>query len=192
MPEEEDEEQEKARISAALSAISSAFAGVVLGEARRCLYQAEAADNYASAPRTAHHAGAWQAVTRADLRACGWAIPHLDAWGIRYYLPAIFCHHLRHRRGDQGAEEVGVILDGVLFLLLPRSHSTYDRREYAMERLALLSPAQVLAVSEFIALVESDPDSLTAWAQVRQHVQSGAPGDWRSVWWPTPSIKKQL
>ena len=77
--------------AAVIAWIETAFDGVPPpGPDNLTLRQAEAADSYAFADRQPGESeGPWQDVVDDYLLEHQWALPHLDAQGIRYYLPAV-------------------------------------------------------------------------------------------------------
>lgn len=75
----------------------SAYDGVPLpDDSSRTLSQASAADDYEDCDRSTDHLGRWQDLPDSQLLSNQWALPHLDAQGFAYYLPALITFHLRH------------------------------------------------------------------------------------------------
>ncbi len=165
-----------------LAAIDVAFDGVpVPDEAHRTLYQADAADDYASCDRSRDHLGRWQDLPDAHLRECQWALAHLDAQGIRYYLPAIMSARLRGRIDPEGDVQ-SYLIDSLDFTLEPGPG--YDLREYARGRLGGLDRAQRRVVGDYVDLCVSSDEARQAWARVREHDRLDGDGHWFEVWWP--------
>lgn len=128
------------------AAISKAFEGVKLGSGMT-LRQAQATDRYLEEPLSPAQYAAlrrgdvtenWAYVPRSELdRDC---VAHLDAEGLRYYLPALMLSVL----DAYEPSEMRVI--GTLMALCP------DKKgwPYHMERYKLLNAAQKAAIALFL------------------------------------------
>jgi hypothetical protein len=147
------------------SSIEAAFDGAPPpDEDHYTLYQAEAWDTYEICDRSRDHLGRWQEIPVGDFAACTGALAHLDAQGIRYYLPALMLLYLeRYNR----AGRLDILFDSLEFTLTPSrapsSESAADLRDYQRRRLALLDPAQRRAIYEFVAYVDEHDDLGSGW-----------------------------
>ena len=143
--------------SAALTqAISAAFHGVRLGQGV-CIRQAEVINQYGEGFTQAQFAALpldevvsdWASIPSGELEQT--LVAHLDAEGVRYYLPALMLSILRDY--DPGAMRV----IGTLQELYPKE----DRWEYRMRRYSVFSEAQKQAIAAFLIalprLVELEP-----------------------------------
>jgi hypothetical protein len=171
--------------SSLIAPIEAAFDGVPPPDAHhRSLFDAEAADNYASYDGPHRHRGPWQSIPAAHLKACQWAIPHLDAQGIAYYLPAIVTADLKRRLWpDQWFD--GWLFDSLQFSLTPGRGD--HLRDYSRDRLSVLDAPQRAAIAAYVQAVSDEPDARAAWAAVLRHDISGDDGHWFDVWWPPES-----
>ena len=140
----------------ALAAIHAAFDGVPSpAPPSRTLRQAEAWDHYDVVDRSKDHEGRWQDLPAAHIRACQNALPHLDAQGIRYYLPALMCHYLEHT-----VEQSQWGFDSLLFTLGPASEGL---GQYRKQRMALLTDEQCRAIALFLSEVEAEEEIVALW-----------------------------
>jgi hypothetical protein len=143
--------------SAALTqAISAAFHGVQLGQGVS-IRQTEVIDQYGEGFTHAQFTALpqdevvsdWASIPSGELERT--LVAHLDAEGVRYYLPALMLSILDNY--DSGA--IRVI--GTLQELYPKE----DRWEYRMRRYGVFSEAQKQAIAAFLIalprLVELDP-----------------------------------
>lgn len=176
---DEDSVGEHAAVTRAMTEIQRAFDGVPPpGPESRTLRQAEAWDDYDRIERGDAPPGRWQELPEGELRSCQNALPHLDADGLRYYLPAAMSIALRSpsfRRLN--------IFDSLLFTFQPAQGGL---RDYQRERLGPLTFAQRRAVLCFIeAVTVLDPDELyedeellEPWRRVVDAGDVGDVGDW--------------
>jgi hypothetical protein len=138
------------------SGIRIAFRGVTLGRGIS-LRQAQFADRFQDAFWNAHFGSLaqgeitddWSQIPLDELeRDC---IAHLDAFGFRYYIPALMLSMLSHY------ESSSMRVIGTLSGLCPKKDSGW---EYTMHRYSLLNLAQKTAIARFLAalpkLVELD------------------------------------
>ncbi len=141
---------------ALLAAIDAAFDGVPCpGPQSRTLRQAEAWDHYEQIDQSTDHEGRWQDLPAADIRACQQALPHLDAHGVRYYLPALMCHYLTHA---EERDRWGFA--SLLYTLGPPGEGLGDHRK---QRMALLTDDQRRAIALFVREVEAEDDIMVMW-----------------------------
>lgn len=140
------------------SEIATAFADVPApGPESRTLGQAEAWDAYASVDGKLEHRGSWEDLPIAELREAPNALPHLDAVGIRYYLPAIMSSALRAQVEPPRLP----IHDALVHLLTPSPGG--ELREYQRRRLSLLSSTQRAAVLSYL---RADPETPAALSEI--------------------------
>ncbi|MCB9670053.1 MAG: hypothetical protein H6734_11315 [Alphaproteobacteria bacterium] len=139
------EEHLRAIDLAVIAWIEEAFDGVPPPDTNhRTLAQAEAADGYMKAPRDAEGSeGRWQDLDDGYLLACQWALPHLDAQGMRYYLPAIMRFAVRHLPDGHPADTW--LTESLEYTLDPQGGSEAWHRE----RMALLDAQQAAAIGAF-------------------------------------------
>ena len=136
--------------------IRMAFRGVTLGRGIS-LRQAQFADRFQDTIWNANSASLahgeitddWSQVPMDELESD--CIAHLDAFGFRYYIPALMLSVLNHY------ESSSMRVIGTLSGLYPKKDSNW---EYMMHRYSLLDPAQKTAIARFLAalpkLVELD------------------------------------
>lgn len=153
-----------------LEVIRRAFAGVPVPDAsHRTLYQAEAWDEYELVDQDKDHKGPWTTLPDADLLACQNALPHLDAHGMHYYLPAVMSHFVRtspKRRADKW------IHVSLLYRLEP---STGDLKAHQRAQFERLTHEQRKAILAFLEHIEA-PEQLTRpWRRV---VEAGDTPSW--------------
>ncbi len=158
---------QRARIGPVLALVEEAFEGVPPPDREhRTLFQAEAWDSYERVDQSRDHRGPWQDLPEAHLSDCGFALPHLDAQGIRYYLPAIMTSALQARRPL-------LIHDALRFTLVP---SVGDLKDYQRRRIALLTFSQRQAILAFLeALDDVTEEELRPWRRV---VEAGDDPSW--------------
>ena len=172
-------------VAAVADRIARAFDGVpVPGEGHKTLYQAEASDNYDFCDRSRDHLGRWQDLPTAHIDDNQWALPHLDAHGIRYYLPALMCAELRSFLDAYLglASSGGWIFESLGYTLQPGDRAS-DLREHGRDRLALLDPAQRAAICAFALVTQNDP-AFDAWVRVVVAEAAGPRPDWFDRFWP--------
>ena len=133
--------------------IRTAFRGVTLGQGIS-LRQARFADRFQDVPphlRMGEITDDWTQVLLDELESESDGIAHLDAFGFRYYIPALMLSVLNHY------ESSSMRVIGTLMGLYPKKDSSW---EYGMHRYSLLNPAQKTAIARFLAalpkLVELD------------------------------------
>jgi hypothetical protein len=136
--------------------IRTAFQGVTLGRGAS-LRQAQFADRLQDAVWNAHSASLaqgeitddWSQVPLDELESD--CIAHLDAFGFRYYIPALMLSVIYHY--ESSSMRVIRTLGG----LYPKKDNSWDS---AMRRYSLLNSAQKMAIAGFLAalpkLVELD------------------------------------
>jgi uncharacterized protein (TIGR02996 family) len=172
------------RVRAAIFArIERAFDGVpVPDEAHRTLYQAEAADNYSSCDRSRDHLGRWQDLPEQQICDNQWALPHLDAQGIHYYLPALMFMALR--RQFSADRDWPWILESLGYRL--QSHAVGDSlRAHARERFSLLTRPQRVAICTYAFAVE-DEDVSVLWARTLEAELDHPREPWFDLFRPDP------
>ena len=163
-------------VAAVLAWIDRAFDGVpVPDEDHRTIYQAEAADSYASCDRSRDHLGRWQDLPDAHLLENQWALAHLDEQGIHYYLPAVMSFALRDPPGNDYW-----LTESLEYTLEP---SSPDLRDYEQLRLALLDRAQRAAIYAF-TLTRRYSNAAVAWARVFEAERTGERPDWFELYSP--------
>ena len=162
----------------ALRAIAQAFDGVPPpGPDSRTLAQAEAWDSYRTCGRAGSHLGRWQDLPAAELQDNPWALPHLDAAGLHYYLPAIMTHSLVTPEAEQGW-----IHESLIYTLSPQEND-HRLRSYQRERLARLTLAQRAAILGFLQAAGQPSDLCAAWQRA---VDAGSAPDWYERFNPAP------
>ena len=144
--------------------------------------QAEGADNYEDVPRTAQDSyGPWQQITDEYILESQWALSHLDAIGLRYYLPVVMRFTIRYLRAPHPGDKW--ITESLSFHV---ERSSYQRGSklylYQRRRLAALTQAQRAAIAGFCWLTENE--ACSGWAEGAQlgadwidHFQAGFAGD---------------
>jgi hypothetical protein len=136
--------------------LHAAFDGVPFpGPESRTLRQAEAWDHYDEIDASKDWKGRWQELPAADIRACQQALPHLDEYGLRYYLPALMCHYLLHTE-----ERTRWGFHSLLYTLGPPGDGLSVARK---QRLSLLTDDQRRAIAMFVVAVEAEEDILVMW-----------------------------
>ncbi|MEL6348139.1 MAG: DUF6714 family protein [Myxococcota bacterium] len=141
-----------------LDEIDCAFDGVPPPDAdHRTLRQAEAWDGYVLVDQRRDHKGRWQDLSLQELLACPNALPHLDAQGIHYYLPAIMCADLRERG------RLGWLSTSLRYTLQPR---TGDLKRYQRQRFQPLTAPQRAAICGFVVHIDADVAVQDAWRRV--------------------------
>lgn len=154
----------------ALRVIAQAFDGVKPPNARsRTLAQANAWDDYRTIGQEGCHLGRWQELPEAEILENQWALSHLDAQGIRYYLPALMTHFLRTQEADHGW-----IHESLIYTLDPHQGDS-GLRDYQRERFSLLLPAHRLAILRFLQATEQSRGKRRAWLRA---VEAGDAPDW--------------
>ena len=155
-------------LAAVLAWIEEAFDGVPPpGPENRTLRQAEGADNYEDvARRPGESEGPWQTVCDAYLLESQWALPHLDAVGLRYYLPAVMSFALRHLR--EGHPDDGWLTESLTFTLYPAKPHL---RSYQEQRMGGLTEEERKAIAGFCWITENE-------ASLKWAGSIGAGGDW--------------
>ena len=63
------------------------------------------------------HTGRWQDLPRQHVLDCQWALPHLGAESLPYYLPALMSFVVREHDQDRGQHGAGWIFDSVEYHL---------------------------------------------------------------------------
>lgn len=155
--------------AAVVEVIARAFDLVPAPDAgHRTLHQAEACDNYGTCGRKQDHLGRWQDLPIEHLTRCQWALPHLDAQGIRYYMPAVMVHTLT-------SDDHCWIHESLRYTLIPNQDQAHDLRGYQRERFALLTAAQRAAILAFAGCVEVDASVIEAWQRA---VDAADAPDW--------------
>lgn len=173
------------QLTALLGAIDVAFDGVpVPGEHHPTLHKAEASDwpTASTYDPSKDHRGRWQDLPLRHLRECPWALAHLDAEGLHYYLPAIMTAevrwHLASPDGGTREEHAGLLADRLRFLLTPDREE--DVRDLRRTKLRLLTGPQCAAIGDYLRLTElglsSDERSLGAWDRLAQDDRTAGPG----------------
>jgi hypothetical protein len=133
--------------------IRTAFRGVTLGQGIS-LRQAHFADRFQDVPpqlRMGEITDDWSQVPLNELESESDGIAHLDAFGFRYYIPALMLSVLNHY------ESRSMRVIGTLSGLYPKKDNSW---EYRMYRYSLLNPEQKTAIARFLGalpkLVELD------------------------------------
>jgi hypothetical protein len=134
-----------------LAVIEAAFDGVPFpGPEHRSLYQAEAADNRTSCDQSRDHKGRWQDLPREQLLECQWALPHLGAASLPYYLPAIMSFAVRERdqrREDHKTRWIFEAMEYHLKFYVDAEHE--ELRQLKEARHSQLTRAQLGAIARF-------------------------------------------
>ncbi len=160
-------QRERLRTEQILEIIERAFDGVPPPDPdHRTLYQAEPWDEYRIVDQRRDHAGRWQDLPEAHLRACQNALPHLDAQGIRYYLPAVMGQFVRSPGRTQWIHQ------SLLFMLQP---STGELKDHQYRRFSLLTHPQRAAILAFLEHAQVPEEDLRPWRRV---VEGGDTTDW--------------
>ena len=119
------------------------------------LHVAEAHDNYDYEHNDLHRLkdckGRWQEIPEEHISGCPNALPHLDAYGIRYYLPAYMVWYLLNPDSDSWA------YDSTLYTLNDHARDA-ELSLYFESRYSLLSAEQMLTCREFVAFCMVDKD----------------------------------
>ncbi len=125
--------------------IESAFDGVPFpGVDHPSLSQAEAWDSYNKCDQSKDFKGKWQDIPIQDFRENQWAIPHLDAHGFIFYLPALMLAIVKNKNiGNLIGESV----------LLSLAHESKN------PQLALLNDSQLGLVKDFVDFCSLREDS---------------------------------
>jgi hypothetical protein len=133
--------------------IRTAFRGVTLGQGIS-LRQARFADRFQDVPphlRMGEIADDSSLIQMDELESESDGIAHLDAFGFRYYIPALMLSVIDHY------ESSSMRVIGTLGGLYPKKDNSW---EYHMHRYSLLNPLQKAAIARFLAalpeLVELD------------------------------------
>jgi uncharacterized protein DUF6714 len=133
--------------------IRTAFRGVTLGQGIS-LRQARFADRFQDVPphlRMGEIADDWSLIQMDELESESDGIAHLDAFGFRYYIPALMLSVINHY------ESSSMRVIGTLGGLYPKKDNSW---EYHMHRYSLLNPPRKAAIARFLAalpeLVELD------------------------------------
>jgi hypothetical protein len=149
---------------AVLTVIERAFDGIEFpGPAHHSLFQAEAIDSYRGCDQSRDHKGRWQDLPRDHLLACQFALPHLRAESLPYYLPAILSFVVReHDREPPGG--AGWIFEAVAHHLRFSLHDPAMRDHHA-ERHRLLTRDQLAAIAAFADYYghRCSPDDRARW-----------------------------
>jgi uncharacterized protein DUF6714 len=146
-----------------LAAIEQAFDGVPFpGPRQRSLYQAEAADHYAGCDQSRDHTGRWQDLPRQHLLDCQWALPHLGAHSLPYYLPAIMSFVVREHDQERGPNGPGWIFESIQFHL-QFERASASARAYHQERHRLFTRAQFGAIARFAEYYRCSPADRQCW-----------------------------
>jgi hypothetical protein len=168
-------------IEAAIARIDAAFDGrPPPGEGQRTLYQAEAADNSSSEvpDRAGDHAGRWQEIPPQQLLDNQWALAHLDAEALRYYLPAFMTFALRNRWSEL---RCGPLIDNTSSLILPGRSD--DSRQHRRKYLSRLVRSERVAICTFAAAM-GDGRAFDAWIRVVEAERDDASAPWFDAFWP--------
>ncbi|MEM9195082.1 MAG: DUF6714 family protein [Myxococcota bacterium] len=153
--------------AALLDQIRRAFSDVPPPDAEhRTLRQAEAWDDYRIVDQARDHKGPWWDLPDAHIRECQNAIPHLDAQGIHYYLPALMSHFVRSEPSSLWVHQ------SLLYFLQP---STGDLKDYQRGRMVLFTYPQRQAILAFLQHIDAPEASLRPWLRVEQ---AGDVTDW--------------
>lgn len=157
-------------VDEALRVIAQAFDGVKPpGPRSRTLAQANAWDDYREVAREGSHLGRWQDLPSAEILENQWAMPHLDAQGLRYYLPALMTHFLKTAETSHDW-----VHDSLVYTLDP-VQGAGGGRDYQEERFRLLTPAHRLAILRFLQATEQSRGKRRAWLRA---VEAGDAPDW--------------
>ena len=157
-----------------LVAIEEAFDGVPFpGEPHRSLFQAQAADSWAGCDQSRDHKGRWQDLPREHILACQFALPHLGAESLPYYLPAIMSFVVREHdvpRPDHGSRWIFDSMEYHLRFCLRDARL----REDAIDRHRLLTREQLAAIACFADYYRCSPEDRMRWHAIA-----------RGAAWPT-------
>ena len=104
--------------------------------------QAEAWDDYRKSDQSQDFKGKWQDLPIEEFRKNQWSIPHLDAHGFIYYLPALMVAIVKNK-------DIGNIIGESLL------HGLASKNP----QLALLNNSQLGIVEEFIQFCNLREDS---------------------------------
>ena len=149
-----------------LQAIEAAFDGVPFpGRGHYSLYQAEAADSYGGCGQDRDHKGRWQDLPRQHILQCQWALTHLGAGSLPYYLPAIMSFAVREHDREREDHGVAWIFESLGYHL---AFDLGDRglRDYARKRHSLFSREQLGAVARFAEYYGAEPVDVARWQQL--------------------------
>jgi hypothetical protein len=139
-----------------IKVIEDAFAEVCFpGPEHRSLFQAEASDNHDTCDQSRDHKGRWQDLPFDHIKQCQWAIPHLDKYGIQYYLPALMSAYLKC--ADE--ERLMMHVFDSLFFILSKSNDP-KLNDYQKERFSLLTVEQKAAVYRFVLFIKPENKQL--------------------------------
>ena len=150
-----------------ISAIESAFDGVPR-PALLTLHVAEAHDGYDYGNDKAHrardHVGRWQDLPSEHIERCQCALSHVDAVGMRYYLPAYMRWYLRNMESER------VTTDHTLYSL---DHHRNDPKlaEYHRQRFADFTRQELAACARFVAFCAEADDNVTDTGFARQQLE---------------------
>lgn len=161
-------------LARALELIDQAFDGVALPDSQhRTLYQAEAWDHYELCDQSQDHHGRWQDLPLQHLIDCPYALAHLDAQGMHYYLPALMTRYLEQQLRPELGEAVGWGFESLEFTLRPATYSE-GGRAYQRERFSGFTLQQRQAVVAFLEQVASTPALNESWPELDEVRQAWA------------------
>ena len=146
--------------------IEDAFDGVPPPDADHLtLYQAEAADHWGTTDRSRDALGRWQDLPDQHVLDCQWALPWLDAQGMRHYLPAIMTYVLRTSAAytDEGWHDGPSHLSQKNWAWLTFLPDSADRQERLARSLSLFSSEQRHVLARFLWFQEGNPALRAAW-----------------------------
>jgi len=164
--------------------IESAFDGVPPpDEAHLTLYQAEAADHWGHADRSRDALGRWQDLPDEHVLDCQWALPWLDAQGMRHYLPAIMTYVLRTSANhtDDGWHDGPSHLSQKDWAWLTFLPVGYDRRARLARSLSLFTRDQRRALGQFLWFQEANASLRAAWLRLMEAERHEARADWLDI-----------
>lgn len=151
--------EQQARAERALGIIERAFDGVPPPDAdHRTLFQAAAWDGHRVVDQQRDHKGRWQDLPDAHVHACPNALYHLDAQGMRYYLPALMSYVVR----GVGVRRPGAH-DALSFMLMPDTSGHKDHQHRLLSGLTL---AQREAIVAFLEHIGAPPAAQEPWRRV--------------------------
>ena len=140
---------------------------------QRSLFQAEAADSWRGCDQSRDHKGRWQDLPREHILACQFALPHLGAESLPYYLPAIMSFVVREHvvpRPDHGSRWIFDSMEYHLRFCLRDARL----REDAIDRHRLLTREQLAAIACFADYYRCSPEDRMRWHAIA-----------RGAAWPT-------
>lgn len=119
------------------------------------LHVAEAHDNsdydHDSEHRKKDHQGPWQTLPQEHLLFCQNALPHLDAEGMPYYLPAFMCWTVENYNSSKAS-----LIDATIYAL---GTTTEKLKSYQDMQFSLFTENQKQACVDFLQyLLEVDPN----------------------------------